>query len=162
MWSLRMSSGNLAILTEVIRFEVFTAVTMKNAVVWDVVPCRYCVNRRFGGIYHIHFQNRKILEEGTSVSRWLQTESPVENTQLGDDTFIRNVGLHNIYTTPYPRRRHSFDWVFSWVSSVSPGKFWDMSADSISPCPFLYKSYTIHHLIIISSDAIEPRNWQHR
>jgi hypothetical protein len=30
------------------RFEVFTAVTMKNAVYWDVVPCRYFVNGRFG------------------------------------------------------------------------------------------------------------------
>jgi hypothetical protein len=26
-----------------IRFEVSTAVTMKNAVFWDVAPCRYCV-----------------------------------------------------------------------------------------------------------------------
>jgi hypothetical protein len=30
-----------------VRFEVFTAVTMKNAVFWDVTPCRPCVNRRF-------------------------------------------------------------------------------------------------------------------
>jgi hypothetical protein len=34
-----------------VRFEVFTAVTMKNAVFWDVAPCRSCVNRRFGGTY---------------------------------------------------------------------------------------------------------------
>jgi hypothetical protein len=33
----------------IVRFEVFTAVTMKNAVFWDVTPCRSCVNRRFGG-----------------------------------------------------------------------------------------------------------------
>jgi hypothetical protein len=26
-----------------VRFEVFTAVTMKNAVFWDVPPCRSCV-----------------------------------------------------------------------------------------------------------------------
>jgi hypothetical protein len=32
-----------------VRFEVFTAVTIKNAVFWDVAPCRSCVNRRFGG-----------------------------------------------------------------------------------------------------------------
>jgi hypothetical protein len=25
----------------------------------------------------------------------------------GADTFLRNVGLHNIYTAPHPRRRHS-------------------------------------------------------
>jgi hypothetical protein len=32
-----------------VRSEVFTAVTMKNPVFWDVAPCRFCVNRRFGG-----------------------------------------------------------------------------------------------------------------
>jgi hypothetical protein len=31
------------------RFEVFTAVTMKNDVFWDVTPCGSCKNRRFGG-----------------------------------------------------------------------------------------------------------------
>jgi hypothetical protein len=30
------------------RFEVFMAVTMKNGVFWDVMPCRSCKNRRFG------------------------------------------------------------------------------------------------------------------
>jgi hypothetical protein len=28
-------------------------------------------------------------------------------TEDGGDTFPLNVGLHNIYTTPHPRRRHS-------------------------------------------------------
>jgi hypothetical protein len=32
-----------------LRFEVFTAVTMKNVVFWDVKPCGSCKNRRFGG-----------------------------------------------------------------------------------------------------------------
>jgi hypothetical protein len=32
-----------------VRFEVFTAVTMKNGVFWDVTPCGCCKNRRFGG-----------------------------------------------------------------------------------------------------------------
>jgi hypothetical protein len=30
-----------------VRFEVFTAVTMKNGVFWDVTPCGSCNNRRF-------------------------------------------------------------------------------------------------------------------
>jgi hypothetical protein len=30
-------------------FEVFTAVTMKNGVLWDVTPCDSCKNLRFGG-----------------------------------------------------------------------------------------------------------------
>jgi hypothetical protein len=33
-----------------VRFEVFTAVTMKNCVFWDVTPCGSCKNRHFGGI----------------------------------------------------------------------------------------------------------------
>jgi hypothetical protein len=32
-----------------VRFEVFTAVTMKNGAFWDVTPCGSCKNRRFGG-----------------------------------------------------------------------------------------------------------------
>jgi hypothetical protein len=32
-----------------VRFEVFTAVTMKNGVFWDVTSCGSCKNRRFGG-----------------------------------------------------------------------------------------------------------------
>jgi hypothetical protein len=31
------------------RFEVFTVVTMKNGVFWDVTPCGSCKNRRSGG-----------------------------------------------------------------------------------------------------------------
>jgi hypothetical protein len=56
-----------------ISFEVFTMVTMKNAIFWDVAPCRSCVNRLFGGTYRLHLQGRKIRGWGTSVSRWLQT-----------------------------------------------------------------------------------------
>jgi hypothetical protein len=32
-----------------VRFEVFTAVTMKYGVFWDVTPCGFYKNRRFGG-----------------------------------------------------------------------------------------------------------------
>jgi hypothetical protein len=32
-----------------VRFEVFVAVTMKNGVFWDVMPCGSCKNSRFGG-----------------------------------------------------------------------------------------------------------------
>jgi hypothetical protein len=34
------------------------AVTMKNAVFWDVAQCRHCVSRRFGGKYRLHLQGR--------------------------------------------------------------------------------------------------------
>jgi hypothetical protein len=35
-----------------VRFEVFTAVTMKNGVFWVVTPCGSCKNRRFGGTWY--------------------------------------------------------------------------------------------------------------
>jgi hypothetical protein len=34
--------------TESVKFEVFTAVTMKNDVFWDVTQCGSYKNRRFG------------------------------------------------------------------------------------------------------------------
>jgi hypothetical protein len=37
------------VISERVRFEVFTAVTMKNGVFWDVTPCGSCKNPRFGG-----------------------------------------------------------------------------------------------------------------
>jgi hypothetical protein len=32
---------------DIVGFEVFTAVTMKNGVFWDVMPCGSCKNRRY-------------------------------------------------------------------------------------------------------------------
>jgi hypothetical protein len=48
----------------------------------DVALCKSYVKRRFGGTYRLHLQGRIIRERGTKVSRWLQTEPPVENNQL--------------------------------------------------------------------------------
>jgi hypothetical protein len=48
-----------------VRFEFFTAVTVKNAVFWDVTPCRPCVNRCFGGTWvHTRSTRRHIPEYG--------------------------------------------------------------------------------------------------
>jgi hypothetical protein len=38
------------------RFEIFTEVTMKNSVFWDVTPWGSCKNRICGGIYCFHLQ----------------------------------------------------------------------------------------------------------
>jgi hypothetical protein len=40
-------------MTNSVRFDVFTAVTMKNVVFWDVTPCGSCKNRRFGGTWRL-------------------------------------------------------------------------------------------------------------
>jgi hypothetical protein len=39
-----------------VRFEVFTALTMKNAVFWDMVLCGSCANWCFGGTYRLYLQ----------------------------------------------------------------------------------------------------------
>jgi hypothetical protein len=82
------------------------AMAMKNAVLWDVAPCRYCINRRFGGMYRLHLQvkeKRKIHERGISVSRWLQTRRhiPLDGIILGILTdvqlFKAYFQLHRLY-----------------------------------------------------------------
>jgi hypothetical protein len=55
---------------------------VKNAVFWELAPCRFCVNRRFRGMYRLHLQGRKIRERETSVSRWLQTTAAVTVVKL--------------------------------------------------------------------------------
>jgi hypothetical protein len=47
-----MHATHLSIFLE--GFEVFTAVTMKIAVFWDVAPCVFIINRRFGGTCLLH------------------------------------------------------------------------------------------------------------
>jgi hypothetical protein len=39
-----------------VRFDVFTTVTMKNAIFWDVTPYGSCKNQHFGGTYCLHHQ----------------------------------------------------------------------------------------------------------
>jgi hypothetical protein len=60
---------------------------MKETVFWHMAPCRYCVNRRFGGTYCLHLQDRrkkKIRKRGTSVSRCGQT-----NVEFSQHSCIR-------------------------------------------------------------------------
>jgi hypothetical protein len=66
--------------------------SVKNVVFWDVVLCRSCVSRRFGGKYRILLQDRKIRERETSVTRWLQTDTPVGNNQLYNNRERGSVG----------------------------------------------------------------------
>jgi hypothetical protein len=52
-----------------VRFQVFTAVTTKNAVFWDVARCRHYVNRRFGGTY-LHGATSQKTAFFFFMSRW--------------------------------------------------------------------------------------------
>jgi hypothetical protein len=79
-----------------VRLEVFTTVTMKNAVVWDVAPRRSC---------------------GCSHLLWFFARG-FFCPEDGGDTFLRNVGSHKIYTAPHPRRRHCSKQMSSEVHSI--------------------------------------------
>jgi hypothetical protein len=50
---------NITSINRMIGFEVFTAVTMKNGVFWDVTPFGFCKNRRFGGTWRLLHQGDK-------------------------------------------------------------------------------------------------------
>jgi hypothetical protein len=39
-------------------FEVFAAVTVENAVFWDVALCGFIIKRRFGGTCPFYFHGR--------------------------------------------------------------------------------------------------------
>jgi hypothetical protein len=49
-------------------FEVFTAVTIKNAVFWDVTPCGSCINRRFGGTIATIIRVTRIVGLGATLA----------------------------------------------------------------------------------------------
>jgi hypothetical protein len=49
---------NENILNDII-LEVFTEVTMKNAVFWDDTACGFCKNLRYGGTYRLYHQGDK-------------------------------------------------------------------------------------------------------
>jgi hypothetical protein len=89
-----------------VRCVVFTAVTMMDAVFWDAVPCRSCVNRRFGRTYRLNLQCRKICERGTSVNK-LQPPAHAGSSLAGFST-LKMEAICSSETSVHTRstRRH--------------------------------------------------------
>jgi hypothetical protein len=111
-------------------------VTAKNAVFWDVVPCKSCVNRGFGGTHRLHLQGRKKprtrnqreqVQTAATCSRWFLSRGFFYPEDEGD-AFFRNVGLHKTYTAPHPRRRHSSQ---TYISPQPKNGKWRLSAYGI-------------------------------
>jgi hypothetical protein len=66
-----------------VRFEVFTAVTMKNGVFWDVTPFGSCKNRRFGGTWRLlHHGDKNHLAFLRSVRRLLVAACVVPSSPI--------------------------------------------------------------------------------
>jgi hypothetical protein len=61
---------------------------MKNTVFWDVAPCSYFVNRRFGGTYRLHLQGRK-NPRAMNQSEW-------EAVHIPEDSILQLTNLHGL------------------------------------------------------------------
>jgi hypothetical protein len=91
-----------------VRFEVFTAMTMKNDVFWDVAPYIYFVNRRFGGTYRLHLQgirNPRVMNQREQVA--VSCRSWISYTLKIEAIRSYETSVNKISTQPHPRRRHS-------------------------------------------------------
>jgi hypothetical protein len=51
-----------------VRFEVFTAMIIKNIIFWDMTPCGSCKDGRFGGKCHHHYQSGKNQRAMNNIS----------------------------------------------------------------------------------------------
>jgi hypothetical protein len=80
------------------------AVTMKNAVFWDVTPCGSCKNKRIGGTFRLHHQGDKNWRARNNVNSNQRTKLAVEKYCVtythpdGGDTFLRNIGSYMSHT----------------------------------------------------------------
>jgi hypothetical protein len=60
-----------------VRFEVSTAVTMKNDIFFGVMPCVSCDNRCFGGTCRLHHQGEKDQRASNKVSNGIMLRTHV-------------------------------------------------------------------------------------
>jgi hypothetical protein len=58
---------NISDFVPLAKSEIFTTMTMKNAVFWELTPCDSCKNRRFGGT-HLHYQVGKNLQVKNKIT----------------------------------------------------------------------------------------------
>jgi hypothetical protein len=70
-----------------LKFDAFRAVTIKNAVFWDMItPCGSCKKRFFGGTYRLHIQGEMPwvpLVSSSDVPHGVRDESLFERYLLG-------------------------------------------------------------------------------
>jgi hypothetical protein len=75
-----------------VRVEVFTAVTMKNAVFWDVTSFDSYKSRHFGVTYDLHRQGALVLVTANVPSL------PILTTDDEGDIFLRNDSAYKSHT----------------------------------------------------------------
>jgi hypothetical protein len=89
---------------------------LKNGVFWDVAPCGFCVNRRFGGSYSLHFQGRRTCER----SLWYMNESWLLDSEYLHEVHNPSYGLWNeVSSTVYLWSHTPFVWESELLISSS-------------------------------------------
>jgi hypothetical protein len=86
VYFLREAEESNEIFTQSVRFEIFTAMTMKYGVFWDITPRGSYENRRFEGTQRL-FHSCHPDERGAK--------------------FLRNFGSYKSHKAYHPRRHHS-------------------------------------------------------
>jgi hypothetical protein len=85
-----------------VKLEVFTAVTMKNDVFWDVTLCGSCKNRRFGEPSASFIRVTRICELGTTLAATSNRHTLRRNTRATLRNIPENTILHIlIVSNPY-------------------------------------------------------------
>jgi hypothetical protein len=95
-WFATVSAITLQTYKECVGFGVLTAVVMKTIIFWDITPrSPLNVNRRFGGIYLVHLQGRRISQARNHsvchlLSSWFLIRLiSLKPTSLQVKTFLR-------------------------------------------------------------------------
>jgi hypothetical protein len=128
-WMSTMSLFALTLhISQIVGFEVLTAVVMKISIFWDITPCSPLkVNRRFGETYRLHLQGRRVSQK--------RNQSEAGSKQIRGEIFLRNFGWFQRNT----RRYNSEDTNSSFHGLILSVL---MMFGSLLPI----SSYRIHHL----------------
>jgi hypothetical protein len=111
-----------------------------------MAPCRYFVDRHFGGTYHLHLHG---VRNGLAMNQREQVTVDVLDFLYPEDggyTFLRNIGQQNICTAPYPRRRHSSHSLL-YISLECSVCFWNEVSSSfcdIDHCLLYQLTFSVH------------------
>jgi hypothetical protein len=92
------------------RFEILSAVTMKNAVFWDLTLCGK--NQCFGGIYDLHHQGEKNQRGKKNVSNNQQPKNVVKK-------YCKNLYFGGMYASIIKGKRIDALSIFSQRDSVA-------------------------------------------
>jgi hypothetical protein len=64
-----MSGASKRTTKPLVRFDIFTVMTIRNTVFWDFMPCGSCKNRHFRGTYHLIIKLTLMMEAIHSSKR---------------------------------------------------------------------------------------------